>query len=400
MQHLKGAKMHDMHSIGPGKGVAGRFKPGYEALVDTFADTIARGLEAGAACAVFKDGVPVLDVWGGVSDRQNGTPWREDTLVTAYSVTKGIAALAVLHLVDQGFLGLDEPVAKYWPEFAQHGKQNVTVRDLLAHRAGLPFVQGEVQLDELASPRHMAARLAGQVPYFEPGSTHMYHGLTMGWLTSELMRRVTGTSMGPWVAELARRLEIELWIGLPASFRPRVAVLDVQVPEQRTLLRDFYPPGSVGWKVVTLNGVIEPMPGNGGLDFNDYRLQSKELAAANLITNARSLAKFYDTCIERAGRAAFVSARTIADACTPVSTGVPFDSPLPGASWGAGLMLPFAHQPMLGPTSFGHDGYGGSLAFADPESGISFAYVRNQLAPGGAKDETVYRMVDALRELI
>jgi CubicO group peptidase (beta-lactamase class C family) len=392
--------MNDLRMIGPEKGVAGRFAPGYEPLVDAFADSIARGLEAGAACAVYKDGKLVLDVWGGVSDRQTGAPWREDTLVTVYSVTKGIAALAVLHLVDQGLLLLDEPVATYWPEFAQHGKQNVTVRDLLAHRAGLPFIEGDVQLDELASPRHMAARMASQAPYFEPGTTHMYHGLTMGWLSSELVRRVTGQSMGPWVADLARRLEIELWIGLPEALRPRVAVLDVQVPAQRTMLRDFFPSGSVAWKVVTLNGVLEPMPGNGGLDFNDYRLQSKELAAANMITNGRSLAKFYDTCLERPGHPAFVSARTIADASRPVSTGVPFDSPQPGASWGAGLMLPFAHQPMLGPASFGHDGYGGSLAFADPENGISFAYVRNQLAPGGAKDETVYRMVDVLRELI
>jgi CubicO group peptidase (beta-lactamase class C family) len=387
--------MSKMNNIEISKGIEGRYMPGFEPMVDAFADNIARGLEAGAACAVFKDGVPVLDVWGGLSDRAAGTPWREDTLVTVYSVTKGISALAVLHLVDQGLLALDEPVATYWPEFARHGKQDVTVRELLAHRAGLPFIEGEITLDDLASPQHMAARMASQAPHFAPGSSHMYHGLTMGWLTSELVRRVTGQSMGPWVADLARRQGIDLWIGLPEAQRPRVAVLDVQVPEQRTLLRDFYPQGSVGWKMVTLNGLIEPMPGGDGLDFNDYRLQSKEMAAANMVSNARSLAKFYAGCLD-----GFVAPATLADACKPVSTGVPFDSPQPGASWGAGLMLPFSHQPMLGPASFGHDGYGGSLAFADPDSGVSFAYVRNQLAPGGAKDETVYRLVDALRQSI
>ena len=392
--------MNDLRSIGPGKGIGGYVMPGYESLVDAFADSMAQGLEAGAACAVAKDGVLLLDVWGGVSDRRSGAPWREDTLVTVYSVTKGIAALAVLHLVDQGLLALDELVSTYWPEFAQHGKQNVTVRELMAHRAGLPFLEGEVVLEELSSPGHMAARLASQVPYFEPGSTHMYHGLTMGWLTSELVRRVTGESMGPWVARQAQRLDIDLWIGLPEAQRARVAMLDIQVPEQRELLRQFYPEGSVAWKMVTLNGVLDPMPGGGGLDFNDYRLQSKEMAAANMVSNARSLVKFYDSCLERPGQSAFVSACTIADATRPVSTGVPFDSPQPGASWGAGLMLPFPHQPMLGPASFGHDGYGGSLAFADPDNGISFAYVRNQLAAGGSKDETVYRMVDALRAVI
>ncbi len=374
--------------------------PGYEAMAEAFAESLARGMEAGAACAVFKNGVAVLDVWGGISDQQTGASWREDTLVPVYSVTKGVAALAILHLVDRGLLELDAPVALYWPEFSVHGKQDVTVRDLLAHRAGLPFIEGEVALDELASAPHMAARLAAQAPYFPPGSTHMYHGLTMGWLTSELLRRVTGMCMGPWVARLADRIDCELYIGLPERQRTRVAVLDVQVPEQRTLLSQFYPVGSVGWKIVTLNGLIEPMPGGGGLDFNDIRLQSVELAAANMISDARSLARFYSGCIEQAGRTAFVSARTLADACKPVSIGVQYESSVPGASWGAGLMLPFDHQPMLGPASFGHDGYGGSLAFADPDNGISFAYVRNRLAPGGAKDETVYRMVDVLRTLI
>lgn len=383
-----------------GQGVGGWVMAGYEALATTFADTIARGLEVGAACAVYKDGVPVADLWGGAADRDSGAPWVEDTLVPVYSVTKGVAALALLHLADQGLLDLDAPVVRYWPEFAQHGKAALTVRALMAHRAGLPFLDGDVQLAELADPRHMAARMAAQAPHFPPGESHMYHGLTVGWLTSELAWRVTGTSMGQLVADLARAIDVELYIGLPEAARSRVATLGPQVPEQRTLMHDFYPPGSVGWKVVTLNGVIQPMPGAGGVDFNDYRLQALELAGASLVTDARSLAKFYDRCLERPGRDALVSASMIADATRPVSTGVSFDSPVAGASWGAGLMIPFAHQPMLGPASFGHDGYGGSLAFADPDKGISFAYVRNQLAPGGAKDETVYRMVDALRHAL
>jgi len=389
-----------MKEIGPEKGVHGRYMPGYEDMVDAFADNIAQGRELGAACAVFKDGAPVLDVWGGVSDPRTGAHWAEDTLVTVYSVTKGVSALSVLHLVDRGLLDLDAPVAKYWPEFAVHGKQALTVREMLAHRAGLPYLEGDVQLDELASPEHMAARLAAQAPIFPPGSTHMYHGITIGWLTSELVRRITGHTMGKWVAEQAREMGIELWIGLPEALLPRVAFLDVQVPEQRTLMHDFFPVGSMAWKVVSLNGAIQPVPGGGGADLNDYRVLSKELAGANMVSNARSLARFYDRCIERPGSPAFVSARTVADACKPVSTGVPFDSPAPGASWGAGVMIPFSVQPMLGPGSFGHDGYGGSLAFADPASGFSFAYVRNQLAPGGVRDETVYRLVDVLRSSI
>ncbi|MES3021614.1 MAG: serine hydrolase domain-containing protein [Pseudomonadota bacterium] len=389
-----------MNNYIEGKDVAGHFLSGYEAVFDVFSDTFARGLEAGAACAVFRNGSPVVDLWGGISDSQGGSPWQRDTLVPVYSVAKGIAALAVLHLVDQGLLVLDEPVATYWPEFAQHGKQYVTVRCLLSHRCGLPFVEGEVKLDELASPQHMAARLAGQAPIFAPDSTHTYHAVTMGWLTSELVRRVAGESLGPWIARRAACLDIDLWIGLPESQRPRVAVLEAEKPEQHMMLCTLCPPGSFHWKVFTLNGLLELIPGNGGLDLNDYRLQSKELAGSNLITNARSLAKFYGNCMETAGHPAFVSADTLAQACRPHSTGVPFDSPLPGASWGAGVMLPWSNQPMLGAGSFGHDGYGGSLAFADPESGFSFAYVRNRLPAGGARDECVYRLVDALQKMI
>jgi CubicO group peptidase (beta-lactamase class C family) len=240
--------------------IAGRIMPGFEALADTFEGILAGGLEAGAACAVFKDGVLVADLWGGLRDRARALPWGEDTLVPVYSVTKGVAALAVLHLVDQGLIKLDAPLSRFWPEFAVHGKQDLTVRAMLGHRAGLPFIEGEVALEELADPVHMAARLAAQAPYFEPGASHMYHALTIGWLTGELLRRVGGQSVGPYVAALADRLGIELHMGLPEAARPRVAVLEVQTPQQHAMMREFCPPGSVAWKTLTLNGTVTLLP--------------------------------------------------------------------------------------------------------------------------------------------
>ena len=382
------------------RAIEGAVMPGFEALADTFDEIVGAGLEQGAACAVFKDGVAVADLWGGLRDGERQLPWRHDTLVPVYSVTKGVVALLLLRLVDQGALELDEPVARYWPQFGAHGKGQLTVRAMLAHRAGLPFVDGQVDLAELADPIHMAARLAAQAPYFVPGESHLYHALTIGWLSGELARRLTGQSIGAGLATLGRQWGLEMYLGLPASARARVAVLDVQSARQRAQWREQSPAGSLAWRITTLNGAIDLMPGAGGVDLNDYRLQALELAGAGLITDARSLASFYGHCLPCAGRAPLVSAATIADACRLVSSGAPFGSEAAGAPWGAGLMLPFDVQPMLGPSSFGHDGYGGSLAFADRASGVAFAYVRNRLAPGGAKDHTVYRMVDVLRNLL
>ncbi|WP_371765607.1 serine hydrolase domain-containing protein [Massilia sp.] len=390
-----------MRDVPVGLGVQGQCAKGFEVVVEAFSQNLAEGEEFGAACAVYLHGKPVVDIWGGVRDTETNKPWERDTVVPVYSVTKGVAAVCVLHLVDQGLLRLDEPVATYWPEFAAHGKHALTVRDLLAHRAGLPFVEGEVTLADLQDPGILSARLAVQKPVFEPGTAHMYHALTIGWLTTELVRRVTGEPIGRWLARhIAAPLQLDLFIGLPQDEKDRVAQLCVATPEQLTNWAVLFPPGSPGWQTVTLNGLVELVPGLSGLNFNDFRLQSTEIAGGGLITNARSVAKFYAACISDVGIPRLLSPATIADASKPVSTGVPYGADAPGPAWGAGVMIPWEIQPMLGPTSFGHDGYGGSLAFADPASGISFGYVRNRIVQGGVKDPIVYRAVEALRALV
>jgi len=389
-----------MEKLRAGSPAQGDCAKGFESVAEAFSLNLLEGEEFGAACAVYVNGKPVIDMWGGISDLTSSEGWQADTLTPVHSVTKGVAAVCILHLVDRGLLRLDEPVATYWPEFAANGKQAVTVREMLAHRAGVPYVEGEVTLADAQQPDLMAARLAAQAPVFEPGSTHAYHALTIGWLTSELVRRVTGEPIGRWLARhIADPLSLDLFIGLPPEQRGRVATLAVSTPEQLASWPSLVPPNSFAWKGATLNGLMQIMPGLGGLDFNDYRLQSAEFAGAGLITNARSLAKFYAACIGDVGMPRLISPDTLADACRPVSTGIPFDTESPGPSWGAGLMIPWSIQPMFGSSSFGHDGFGGSLAFADPDSGVAFAYVRNRIAVGGAKDLAVYKVVDALRRL-
>lgn len=391
----------DMRNLTVGSAVQGQYADGFESLVEAFSSNLLEGEEYGAACAVYMQGKPVLDIWGGVSDPASGRPWSVNTIVPVHSVTKGVAAVCLLHLVDQGALCLDEPVASYWPEFADNGKQRTTVRDVLSHRAGLPYVEGDVTLEEARQPGLMAARLAAQAPVFAPGSTHSYHALTIGWLTSELVRRVTGEPIGTWLERhIAGPLELDMFLGLPSDQRERVATLKAATPEQLTNWPILVPHGSFGWKVVSLNGLLDLVPGLDGLNFNDYELQSAEFAGAGLITNARSLAKFYAASIGDIGMPRLVSPSTLTDASRPVSTGVPFDTQLPGPSWGTGVMIPWDLQPMLGNASFGHDGYGGSLAFADPDSGVAFAYVRNRIAVGGVKDPAVYNVVEALHALL
>lgn len=393
--------MDKMQYLSPENKVQGRYTEGFQSVVDAFSANLAEGEEFGAACAIYQRGKLVVDIWGGVSDTASAEPWLSNTIVPVHSVTKGVAAVCVLHLVDQGLLELDAPVATYWPEFAAHGKQAVTVRDLLGHRAGVPFVDGELTIADIQNPQLMAARLAAQRPAFEPGSSHTYHALTIGWLTSELVRRVTGESIGVWLAQhIAKPLSLDMFIGLPESERYRVARIEVATPEQLMDWPKMVPPDSFGWKVYTLNGLLQIVPGSGGLDFNDFSLQSAEFAGAGMLADARSLAKFYSACIWDMGMPRLLTPATIADASKPLSVGVPFDTEFPGPSWGTGVMIPWSVQPMLGPSSFGHDGYGGSLAFADPENEIAFAYVRNRIVAGGVKDPTVYKVVDAVHQLV
>lgn len=220
----------------------GWVREGYEPVARAFEANLACGGEIGAACAVFVDGEPALDIWGGLADATRGSAWERDTIAPVFSVSKGVAAVCVLHLVQRGYLELDTPLANYWPEFGQHGKDKVTVRQALAHRAGVPFIDGEVTLRELGNTEHMAPRLAAQRPFFEPGSTHTYHAITIGLITSEVVRRVTGLTLGRWLdANISRPLGFSLYAGLPArsGAAPRASIIETRCGRMRRSLRSM-----------------------------------------------------------------------------------------------------------------------------------------------------------------
>lgn len=381
-------------TIGP--CVHGTADPAYARCRDAFASNFADGGELGAACTIFRHGRPVMDVWGGSADKVTGEPWNADTVAPVFSVTKGVASLCVLTQVENGSISLDQTVADLWPEFGVNGKDRITIRQALGHRAGVPAITGPVTLVDFSDPVGMAARLAAETPIFPPDTAHVYHALTVGWITSELMRRVTGQTIGAWFRDhIAGPLDLNTQIGRRVGDRGEIAIIDVP-PDHDTPDLD---PDSLIARPVGMNGLITPRVSGLAAALNDPAMQAIEQAGANAISDARSLARLYAATMDGCVGTRLLSDTTIADASRVVSEGVQWNG-LPGPTWGAGLMVPGGVQPMLGPGSFGHDGMGGSLAFAHPPSGISFAYVRNRAGWPGVVDPLVSRVLDALAEVI
>jgi CubicO group peptidase (beta-lactamase class C family) len=352
--------------------VEGTCEPGFDAVRDAFVRNFAEYREVGAACCVYVDGRPVVDIWGGVADAATGRGWADDTIVLVFSSTKGVIATAANLLVERGELDLDAPVAEYWPEFAAAGKERVLVRAVLSHQAGLPVVDGEFTLDDVLAWQPVVDALAAQAPRWEPGSAHGYHMRTYGWLVGEIVRRVTGRTIGPFVAEeLAAPLELDFWIGLPEGQEQRCATI---VPAGSADLVELLPEGTL---------LREAIPNPGGLFAYDERWNTRpfhaaELPSSNGIGDARSLARLYSSLIGEVDGVRLLAPGTVKAAATPQARGI--DAVLMvETAYGLGFMLPPSLDERAGPGAFGHPGAGGSLACADPDAGFAFAYVMNQL---------------------
>lgn len=409
--------------------VHGTVTDGFEPVRDAFARNFDTRGDRGAAVAVYRHGHPVVDLWGGLADPAGTAPWERDTAQILRSVTKGVAA-AVPHLLHQrGQLDLDAPVGTYWPEFAREGKARVRVRHVLAHRAGLPALDTPLTpaqaVDGVSGPRAVAA----QAPLWEPGTDHGYHAMTYSWLLSELVLRVTGRPLGRWFAEeVADLLGLDLWLGLPPDQRARVGrVGEVPTPPpspargprlrpKPRVAAAYADPRSLARRAFR---AIDPAP-----DENDPAYHAAGLPASGGIGTARSLARFYaaligevadeplpepptprpagDPAHPRGGPAGPGRARrlftpaTLTQARSQESSG-PDRVLVVNTRFGLGYMLHHPASPMLSPGSFGHPGRGGSLAFADPESGIAFAYVTCALQRSVIADGRAQALVRAVR---
>jgi CubicO group peptidase (beta-lactamase class C family) len=371
--------------------IGGSVEPGFEGVADAFRANFEEHGEVGAGTSVYVGGRKVVDLWGGLADRDAGTPYTEDTLQLVYSTTKGATAACANLLADRGELDMDAPVAEYWPEFKAEGKADVPVRWLLCHKAGLPYVDATLTLDEALAWEPMVRALEGQAPVWEPGSVHGYHATTYGWLVGEVVRRISGKSLGTFFQdEIARPLGLDFWIGLPDEQQHRVAPLvqsglfgggDDDAPRDPALAKmidDFIGPHTLLGKALTApNNVFSSA--EGGMD--DPAVRAAELPAFNGITNARSLARFYGGLtgtVDGGPEAPILSTDQVAKA-SELQTHGPDKCLYFESTFGLGFFVASAFAPYGGRQSFGHTGMGGSVGFTDPEHGIGFGYVMNKM---------------------
>jgi len=380
--------------------VEGRIEPGFEAVGDAFAANFEHHHEVGAACCVYVGGRPVVDVWAGLADQGARRPWAEDTLQLVFSTTKGAAAMCAHLLAERGQLDLDAPVTEYWPEFSAAGKGGIPVRWLLCHKAGLPTIDAELTLDEVLAVTPVVDALAAQAPLWEPGTAHGYHALTYGWLVGEVVRQVSGRSLGRFFAdELAAPLGLQFWIGLPEAEEARVAPLLPPPPPDDPALAELMAavmgPGTLPWRALTLNGAL-----GGEFDlgtaFNSRGVHATEMPAANGITTAASLARLYAATVSEVDGIRVLAPATVEAARAEQANG-PDRVLVVESRFGSGFMLDSTLAPLLGPASFGHAGAGGSLGFADPEAEVGFGYVMNQMATGIAGDPRTVALIRAVR---
>ncbi|MFH9859796.1 serine hydrolase domain-containing protein [Streptomyces sp. NPDC017202] len=380
--------------------VHGTVTAGFEPVGEAFARNFDTLGERGAAVAVYRDGHKVVDLWGGSRDVDGGAPWERGTAQIVRSATKGVAAAVLLMLWQRGELDLDAPVGAYWPEYKAAGKDRTLVRDVLAHRAGVPVLDRPLTPAEAADPDLGAAAVAAQAPAWEPGTDHGYHAQTYSWLTGELVRRVTGRTIGAWIAEeIAAPAGAELWLGLPERERARVGrVGQTEAPSPTGALRtrpkravaDAYAdPGSLTRRAFA---AITPLP-----DENDPAYRAAVLPASNGIATADGLARFYASLIGAADGGRRLLAPQTTDAARGERSAGPDRVLVVNTRFGLGYMLHGAASPLLSPTSFGHPGRGGPLGFADPESGIAFGYVTNGFRSSVTADPRAQALVRAVR---
>jgi len=379
--------------------IDGHCEPRFTGVREEFFRGFTERGELGASVCVYLDGVRVVDCWGGHADERRTRPFDADTLVGVYSTGKGAVALCAHMLAERGKLDLDTPVARYWPEFAQAGKQDIPVRWLLSHRAGLPAIRRSLPAEALFDWTTMTAALAESAPWWTPGERHGYHAITYGHLVGEVIRRVDGRTVGGFLRdEVAGPLRADVWIGVPEPIDARVAEIVAPPPPAGeatmwdAILAD---PESVAGRTF-LNPPRAP-----GLA-NTRAWRAAEIPAANGHASARGVARVY-AALARGGEldgVRLLEPATIDGAVAEQSRGRDAVLGLP-TRFGSGFMLGlpggiFECGP--GRRSFGHPGRGGSVGFADPDARLAFAYVSNHHVTGTARhpDLRVARLVDAV----
>jgi CubicO group peptidase (beta-lactamase class C family) len=362
--------------------IHGFVSSGYEAVREAFAENFARRREVGAACCVYHRGEKVVDLWGGVRDKATGEPWEEGTMALVYSATKGLSAMTLAVAHSRGWLDYDELVRTYWPEFARSGKEKITVRQLLAHQAGLFAFDAPVDKVTVADLDRLAEVMARQKPAWEPGTRQAYHAVTLGFYEGELLRRVDPRhrSLGQFFQdEIATPLGLDFYIRLPESI-PDSRLAPLVDPSPFEMLFGF--PFRMMLDTLNRRSNIRRALMGSELPHDDQHVYARdlEIPAGGGVGTARAIARAYGVFADGGGELVLrpETLRELTAPAIPAAHGF-YDECIKGeAQFSLGFMKPCPGFPFGSPSSFGHPGAGGSLGFADPQARLGYAYVPNR----------------------
>lgn len=384
-------------------GVApcGFVAPGFERVAEAFEQNFSDRAELGAAFAATQDGEQVVDLWGGFAESSEAREWERDTPVLLFSGTKALVAICMLMLVERGELDLHAPVARFWPEFGGRGKSEITVGDVVAHRSRLPVLREPVEQADLADPGKMADLLARQAPETDPRCAFAYHGITYGWLCGELVRRVDGRGVGQFFAEeVAEKLGLDIWIGLPPEQFDRVAVIEYTEEWHSTSEREseliandelfdalcknpvLYPPERVIW--------------------NSAELLAAEIPAINGVGTPRSVARLFGflACGGESKGIRLLRQETVELGRTELSRG-PDVFGKGSLAFAVGFQLQTSARAFGPPAdAYGHTGAGGSALGCWPTERVGFSYAMNRMRPDDPPDPRRAALLSALWECV
>jgi CubicO group peptidase (beta-lactamase class C family) len=369
-----------------------------ERLKPLFRENFEKFGELGAAVSIWQNGKPMVDLYGGFCDARREKPWEADTLVLIWSATKGIGSACVLHALQERRIIIDRRVAEFWPEFAQAGKERITLSQLLSHQAGLCALDARVDILDYGS---VIRALEAQKPLWPPGTAHGYHARTFGFLLDELVRRIAGKTLAQyWREVFAQPLGLDLWIGLPQEQNLRVATVYAaksgRPPEPKQFYVDLVTQGTLARKTFTSPYGLQSISG-----MNTLAVREQSIVSFGGIGSASALTKFY-SMLANGGKLngqRFLSEETIAWMTTTLADGMDRVFQIPTA-FSAGFMKDPRNAPrrMFGISrkAFGHPGAGGANAFADPENKLGFAYVMNQMEQQVLPNKKSLRLVDSI----
>ncbi len=379
--------------------VHGRCDSRFEGVKREFEKNFAERGEVGASVCLSVDGETLVDLWGGMALPETGDPWTEDTISIVFSCSKAATALCAHILIDRGLLKPEARVAEYWPEFAKAGKEKTTVQMMLNHESALPTLRNPVKADGFGDWDYMVRRMEDEEAFWEPGTRNGYHMINFGWTVGELVRRVSGKSLGTFFREeVAEKTGARFWLGLPESENVHIAPIRPYMPRAADVPTEFVV------KLMTEPDSIQhkSFMNNGGWDFNGRKNQVAEIGGGGGLSNARGQVAMYTPLARNDG--SLVSPDRLHN-MTMVSTATQRDvTLLIPTRFASGFMKSMDNRRLnlgpgtsaiMGDRAFGHVGAGGSIGFADPECGLAFSYTMNQMGGGILMNDRGQSLIDA-----